>query len=59
MESQSPEHDAACKAGLARTSLRCGDVRRGLALVNESTSKVLMRECAEILESTKVTWRLL
>ncbi|XP_059483099.1 WD repeat-containing protein 19 [Neocloeon triangulifer] len=42
-----------CRAGLARCSLRCGDVRRGLALLDEEPAAPidLLRECATILEA--------
>ncbi|XP_065347097.1 WD repeat-containing protein 19 [Cloeon dipterum] len=40
-----------CRAGLARCALRCGDVRRGLSLLDETASVDLLRECATILES--------
>jgi len=36
-------------SGIARCSLRMGDLRRGLQLANNSSSKVLKRECADIL----------
>lgn len=50
----SEEHNAACKAGIARTALRCGDIRRGVNIAAEMNSRVLKRECAEILENKKV-----
>lgn len=40
-----------CLAGLARTTLRSGDLRRGVQLANESNDKTLCRECAGILET--------
>jgi len=40
-----------CNAGLARTALRCGDVRRGLALLGEDAGPEILRECADILEA--------
>lgn len=40
-----------CSAGLARTALRCGDVRSGLALLTNESSHELLRECADILEA--------
>ena len=50
---QEGEHAAACRAGMARMSLRCGELRRGLQLAGELQSRQLLRECAEILESMK------
>ncbi|KAL3180068.1 hypothetical protein MRX96_037454 [Rhipicephalus microplus] len=47
------DHDKACRAGLARTSLRCGDIRKGVRVAKELNSRTLLRECAEILESMK------
>ncbi|CAL4106792.1 unnamed protein product, partial [Meganyctiphanes norvegica] len=47
------EHNSACKAGIARTALRCGDIRRGVNIAAEMNSRMLKRECAEILESKK------
>ncbi|XP_045115021.1 WD repeat-containing protein 19-like isoform X2 [Portunus trituberculatus] len=49
----SEDHNAACKAGIARTALRCGDIRRGVNIAAEMNSRMLKRECAEILESKK------
>ncbi|CAG5085237.1 Oidioi.mRNA.OKI2018_I69.PAR.g10846.t1.cds [Oikopleura dioica] len=40
-------------SGIARCSLRMGDLRRGLQLANNSSSKVLKRECADILDKMK------
>lgn len=48
------EHNAACKAGIARTALRCGDIRRGVNIAAEMNNRLLKRECAEILENKKV-----
>ncbi|CAG0890762.1 unnamed protein product [Cyprideis torosa] len=47
------EHTIACKAGVARCSIRCGDVRKGVQLAADLQSKALKRECAEILENIK------
>jgi WD repeat-containing protein 19 len=44
---------AVCVAGIARMSLRLGDVRRGMRLAAESGDKGLCRDCAAILESLK------
>ena len=40
-------------AGIARTTLRLGDLRRGMRLAQESNDKQLCRECGAILESMK------
>lgn len=53
----SEEHNAACKAGIARTALRCGDIRRGVNIAAEMNSRMLKKECAEILENKKVSSR--
>jgi len=41
----------ACSAGIARCTLRLGDLRRGIALVKEARSERLSRECAAILQN--------
>jgi len=43
----------ACTAGMTRMAFRNGDLRRGLALANESGDKALAAECAAILEGMK------
>lgn len=48
-----PEEIAMCRAGIARTTLRLGDVRRGRDLALQSGSDALCCECASILESMK------
>uniref|UniRef100_A0A8D0A626 WD repeat-containing protein 19 n=1 Tax=Sander lucioperca TaxID=283035 RepID=A0A8D0A626_SANLU len=47
------EHDEACKAGVARMSIRMGDIRRGAAQAIQHPSRVLKKECGAILESMK------
>uniref|UniRef100_A0A3Q3EJ64 WD repeat domain 19 n=1 Tax=Labrus bergylta TaxID=56723 RepID=A0A3Q3EJ64_9LABR len=47
------EHDDACKAGVARMSIRMGDIRRGAAQAIQHPSRVLKKECGAILESMK------
>ncbi|CAG0902490.1 unnamed protein product, partial [Darwinula stevensoni] len=49
------EQNMACRAGIARMSLRCGDLRKGLVLAGQLNSKSLKRECAEILETMKAS----
>uniref|UniRef100_A0A3P9KAP6 WD repeat-containing protein 19 n=1 Tax=Oryzias latipes TaxID=8090 RepID=A0A3P9KAP6_ORYLA len=47
------EHDETCQAGVARMSIRMGDVRRGAALAVQHPSRLLKKECGAILESMK------
>lgn len=42
-----------CAAGIARSSLRLGDIRRGTKLVEESDNPDLCKECGQILEAAK------
>lgn len=42
-----------CLAGVARCTLRSGDLRKGLRLAREVGSTQLFRECASILEGMK------
>lgn len=54
------DHNIKCRAGIARCAIRCGDFRRGIAMATDpNTDKLLKRECAEILEATKVFIKLL
>lgn len=47
-------HYMSCKMGVARMSIRCGDLRRGLDICKDlKTNKALQRDCAEILENMK------
>uniref|UniRef100_A0A182K004 Uncharacterized protein n=1 Tax=Anopheles christyi TaxID=43041 RepID=A0A182K004_9DIPT len=43
------QHVKLCKAGIARTSIKCGDVRRGLQLSLELNEKQLFNECGEAM----------
>uniref|UniRef100_A0A3Q3W5I8 WD repeat domain 19 n=1 Tax=Mola mola TaxID=94237 RepID=A0A3Q3W5I8_MOLML len=47
------EHDEACQAGVARMSIRMGDIRRGAAQAMQHPNRVLKKECGAILESMK------
>ena len=47
-------HASACTAGIARCTLRMGDLTRGMALVLNSNSTALAREAGAILESMKL-----
>jgi len=42
-----------CMSGIARSTLRLGDLRRGVRLARESNDKKLCRECAAILADLK------
>uniref|UniRef100_A0A3Q3ED44 WD repeat-containing protein 19 n=1 Tax=Labrus bergylta TaxID=56723 RepID=A0A3Q3ED44_9LABR len=53
MTHDAKEHDDACKAGVARMSIRMGDIRRGAAQAIQHPSRVLKKECGAILESMK------
>ena len=47
------ETAAANRAGIARTTLRTGDVPRGIGLAVNSENSALQRECGAILEAMK------
>lgn len=51
---QFQDHEEACQAGVARMSIRMGDIRRGAAQAIQHPSRVLKKECGAILESMKV-----
>lgn len=42
-----------CLAGIARTTLRVGNIPKGVALAIDSCDQALCKECADILVSTK------
>ncbi|XP_076826013.1 WD repeat-containing protein 19-like isoform X2 [Clavelina lepadiformis] len=46
-------HDEICMAGMARTSLRLGDIRRGVHLAMQHPGRSLKKECGAILEGMK------
>ncbi|RNF04083.1 WD repeat-containing protein 19 isoform X2 [Trypanosoma rangeli] len=46
-------HNAVCAQGAARCLLRTGNVREGVKLALDSNDTTLIRECADILESTR------
>ncbi|XP_043247202.1 WD repeat-containing protein 19-like isoform X3 [Amphibalanus amphitrite] len=52
-EDASDDHKSQCLGGIARCSIRCGDIRKGVQLAANSPSKLLKKECAEILEGMK------
>ncbi|XP_060772640.1 WD repeat-containing protein 19 isoform X2 [Neoarius graeffei] len=47
------EHDESCLAGVARMSIRMGDIRRGANQAIKHPSKTLKKDCGAILESMK------
>ncbi|XP_056135515.1 WD repeat-containing protein 19 [Lampris incognitus] len=47
------EHDEACQAGVARMSIRMGDIRRGASQAIQHPSRILKKECGTILENMK------
>lgn len=52
---QYPNHRIQCLAGIARMSIRCGDSRKGVGIaMDNDSSRLLRKECAEVLESMKV-----
>ncbi|KAJ0055626.1 hypothetical protein NL108_006477 [Boleophthalmus pectinirostris] len=53
MTHDNKEHDEVCQAGVARMSIRMGDIRRGSAQAVQHPSRVLKKECGAILESMK------
>ncbi|MFT7807501.1 WD repeat-containing protein 19 [Arapaima gigas] len=50
---QFQEHDEACLAGIARMSIRMGDIRRGANQAIKHPSRLLKKDCGAILESMK------
>uniref|UniRef100_A0A3Q1K7R2 Uncharacterized protein n=1 Tax=Anabas testudineus TaxID=64144 RepID=A0A3Q1K7R2_ANATE len=53
MTHDNKDHDEACQAGVARMSIRMGDIRRGAAQAIQHPSRLLKKECGAILESMK------
>ncbi|XP_022643860.1 WD repeat-containing protein 19-like [Varroa destructor] len=47
--------DEYCKWGIARTSVRCGDSRKGVEMALKIGDRRLVKECASILETNKQT----
>ncbi|XP_075260010.1 WD repeat-containing protein 19-like isoform X2 [Convolutriloba macropyga] len=50
---QESDHQIACAAGVARTAIRLGDIRRGIGIAHTHPSRLLKKECAAILEHMK------
>uniref|UniRef100_A0A8L0DNG0 WD repeat-containing protein 19 n=1 Tax=Oncorhynchus mykiss TaxID=8022 RepID=A0A8L0DNG0_ONCMY len=53
MTHNNKEHDEACQGGVARMSIRMGDIRRGAAQAISHPSRGLKKDCGVILESMK------
>ncbi|CAH2091683.1 unnamed protein product [Euphydryas editha] len=48
------EHNAKCEAGIARMSIRCGDVMRGVTTAMKYSHDInLLKDCAQLLEEEK------
>lgn len=47
------DHDEICYGGIARMTIRMGDIRRGVSIAMKSNNKTLKRECASLLENMK------
>ncbi|KAK7098094.1 WD repeat-containing protein 19-like [Littorina saxatilis] len=47
------DHDEVCAGGIARMSIRLGDIRKGVAMAMKMPSRILKKECAAILETMK------
>ncbi|XP_059060034.1 WD repeat-containing protein 19 [Achroia grisella] len=48
------EHNSRCEAGIARTSIRCGDVARGVTMAMKNAHQtMLLKDCAQLLEEEK------
>jgi WD repeat-containing protein 19 len=52
-ENQS-EHQRICQSGIARSAVGSGDIRKGISLAVQSNDRILMKQCATILEGNKV-----
>uniref|UniRef100_A0A0K0DCX6 TPR_REGION domain-containing protein n=1 Tax=Angiostrongylus cantonensis TaxID=6313 RepID=A0A0K0DCX6_ANGCA len=47
------EHNEICRSGLAKMSIRTGDIRRGIRLARDLHGRAVKRDCALILEQLK------
>ncbi|KAL3267293.1 hypothetical protein HHI36_011424 [Cryptolaemus montrouzieri] len=52
-ENLSDDHTYMCKAGIARCSLHCNNLRHGLSIALELDVKNLQKDCAEIMDKKK------
>ncbi|KAK2581953.1 hypothetical protein KPH14_002396 [Odynerus spinipes] len=51
---QDVQHRIQCLSGIARMSIRCGDSKKGVSIaMDNDSSRLLRKECAEILETMK------
>lgn len=50
---QIQEHNEICRSGLARMSIRTGDIRKGIQLARDLHGRVVKRDCAIVLEQLK------
>lgn len=48
------EHQRICQSGISRSAVGSGDIRKGISLAVQSNDRVLMKQCAAILEDNKV-----
>lgn len=53
------EHNENCYSGIARCSLKIGDIRRGIELATKLPNKQVKKECGAILESIRVNFYLI
>eukprot|EP00931_Biecheleriopsis_adriatica_P005604 TRINITY_DN107098_c0_g1_i1.p1 TRINITY_DN107098_c0_g1~~TRINITY_DN107098_c0_g1_i1.p1 ORF type:complete len:1382 (+),score=320.21 TRINITY_DN107098_c0_g1_i1:79-4224(+) len=47
------EHEAQCKAGIAKTSVRLGDLPRGMKVATDLNDPAVCRECAQVLKNMR------
>lgn len=47
------EHEALCRAGIARSSIRMGEIPRGMQLALELNDPAVCRDCAQVLAKMK------
>ncbi len=47
------DHEALCRAGIARCSIRMGDLARGMQIALELNDPAVCRECAQVLAKMK------
>ncbi|XP_047124984.1 WD repeat-containing protein 19 isoform X1 [Hydra vulgaris] len=52
-EIENKDHNELCQGGIARMTIRLGDIRRGVSIAIKSSNKVLKKECASLLENMK------
>lgn len=50
-EAKDRSHNEACRAGIARTAIRQGEVSKGVTIANELKSRALYRDCGASLEA--------